>query len=147
MKVITYYCDRCGARIDGPLIYKIIGHRVEKASGDYLADEGDSLDYCEKCYRIIQQQIESAISNITEEDPEKDDSGELPFVDPVDDQEEELDEDLEAPEETGKKLRKQCDVGKMKALREAGWSLQKIADDMGCTATTVSNWLKKEGIR
>lgn len=38
--------------------------------------------------------------------------------------------------------RKPLDDGKIKALRKAGWSLEKIADEMGCSAQTVSNHLK-----
>lgn len=30
----------------------------------------------------------------------------------------------------------------MRALREAGWSYEKIADEMGCSAGTVWNYFK-----
>ena len=36
------------------------------------------------------------------------------------------------------------DMGKVKALRDAGWSLEKIADEFGVSPMTVSNWMKKE---
>ena len=39
--------------------------------------------------------------------------------------------------------RKPLDDGKIKALRKAGWSLEKIADEMGVSAQTVSNHLRK----
>lgn len=39
--------------------------------------------------------------------------------------------------------RKELDMGKVKALREAGWSLEKIADEMGCAAQTIANHLKE----
>lgn len=39
------------------------------------------------------------------------------------------------------KKRVQIDDGKIKALRNAGWTLDKIADEMGCTATTISKHL------
>lgn len=39
--------------------------------------------------------------------------------------------------------KKQLDVGKIKALRDAGWSFQKIADEMGvASAQTIANHLK-----
>lgn len=41
---------------------------------------------------------------------------------------------------TGK--RKTLDDAKMLALRKAGWSYEKIADEMGCSAQTVVNHIK-----
>lgn len=32
----------------------------------------------------------------------------------------------------------------MKALRNAGWSYEKIADEMGCSAGTVWNYFNKQ---
>ena len=39
--------------------------------------------------------------------------------------------------------RKQVDVGKMFALKKAGWSQVKIADELGVSEATVSAYLKK----
>ena len=41
-----------------------------------------------------------------------------------------------------KHYKKELDVGKMRALRDAGWSLSKIADEMRCSPQTVANKLK-----
>ena len=35
------------------------------------------------------------------------------------------------------------DIGKMKALREAGWSYAKIADEMRISEGSVYNYLKR----
>lgn len=40
--------------------------------------------------------------------------------------------------------RKDLDDGKIRALRKAGWTLEKIADEMGCSIQTVANRLNKE---
>ena len=40
-------------------------------------------------------------------------------------------------------VKKQVDTGKLYALADAGWEWSKIADEMGCSVTTVRNWLKK----
>lgn len=44
------------------------------------------------------------------------------------------------PEATNKK---QIDVGKMKALRNAGWSMKQIAEEMQLAPSTVCGYLKK----
>lgn len=41
-----------------------------------------------------------------------------------------------------KPAKKPLDIGKVKALRKAGWTLEKIADEMGCSAQTIANKLK-----
>ena len=38
---------------------------------------------------------------------------------------------------------KELDMGKVKALRNAGWSYSKIADEMGVSVATISNRLKE----
>ena len=35
------------------------------------------------------------------------------------------------------------DLGKVKALREAGWPVTKIADEFGVAEQTVRNWMKE----
>ena len=55
----------------------------------------------------------------------------------------------EAPTEKPKsaqKKRKPFDTGRMKALLNGGWSVAKIADDMGCSEATIYAHMKKEGI-
>ena len=44
------------------------------------------------------------------------------------------------PEATNKK---QIDLGKMKALRNAGWSMKQIAEEMQLAPSTVCGYLKK----
>lgn len=61
----------------------------------------------------------------------------------------------EAPEETPKgkpkkkvsKKRSHVDTGKIGALRKAGWSVAKIADEMGVSQATIYNYLKKLGLK
>jgi len=43
--------------------------------------------------------------------------------------------------------KKQIDVGKMKALRNAGWSMKQIAEEMQLAPSTVCEHLKKDGGR
>lgn len=52
--------------------------------------------------------------------------------------------------ETGRTKRpgrpKSFDAGKAVACRKAGWGIDKIADELGVSATTIRNYFKKEGI-
>lgn len=47
-----------------------------------------------------------------------------------------------SPVRQGRK--RKLDTGKMTALRNAGWSYEKIADEMGCSAGTVWNYFNKD---
>lgn len=49
---------------------------------------------------------------------------------------------IEEPE-TGKTI----DDGKIKALRDAGWTLNAIAEEIGCSVPTVSNHLEAMGYK
>lgn len=52
----------------------------------------------------------------------------------------------EPPKNEANKATKKLDHGKICALRKAGWSVSKIADEMGCSGPTVRYHLDKEGI-
>ena len=137
MRQVTFFCDRCGKKIDR--LYAIIGHEVDRITGDYIKDENVNLDFCEECYHKI-------MSEMTEIHGEMDgEIGELPFMDPVLDLE---DNHEEIEEKIKRRLplnSKELDVGKMKALRDAGWTLKQIAEEFQCVPQTVANKLKKEG--
>ena len=46
-----------------------------------------------------------------------------------------------------KKKQPKIDAGKIKVLREAGWTLAGISKEMGCSQQTVANYLKKMGLK
>ena len=48
----------------------------------------------------------------------------------------------QAPDQKAAGKKKPLDDGKMLALRKAGWSYEKIADEMGCSIQTVINHIK-----
>lgn len=50
------------------------------------------------------------------------------------------------PKPDKKRGRKPFDTGKLRALRNAGWSVAKIADEMRVAEQTIRNHMKKEGI-
>ena len=46
-----------------------------------------------------------------------------------------------------KRYNTKFDVGKMRALLKAGWSVPKIADEMGVSAPTVRKYMREEGYK
>lgn len=50
------------------------------------------------------------------------------------------------PDPKPRKRRKPFDTGKMKALLDGGWSIAKIADEMGVAQSTIYSHMKSEGI-
>ena len=51
-----------------------------------------------------------------------------------------------APKKTATKKRDNFDTGKMIACLRAGWSIAKVADELGVTDQTIRNRMKKEGL-
>lgn len=49
-----------------------------------------------------------------------------------------------APDPKKQGAKKALDMGKVKALRKAGWTFDKIADEMGVSPQTIANRLKGE---
>ena len=58
---------------------------------------------------------------------------------------EEIEPDKDKPKT--KRYKTKFDVGKLGALRNAGWSIAQIAEEMGVTDQTVRNYMKREGIK
>jgi len=118
MKKIIYYCDRCGAQISGK-IFKLatfFGDPADKEA-DWIVEDGAEL--CEECFKFVDDKTLAAIQSIK-----------APLPKPVKEK---------APV---KKVR--LDMGKVKALRAAGWSFDKIGDEMGVSGQTILNHLKSE---
>lgn len=49
-----------------------------------------------------------------------------------------------APDPKKQGAKKALDMGKVRALRKAGWTFDKIADEMGVSPQTIANRLKGE---
>lgn len=58
---------------------------------------------------------------------------------------EEIEPDKDKPKT--KRYKTKFDVGKMRALLKAGWSVPKIADEMGVSAPTVRKYMREEGYK
>lgn len=126
MKKITYFCDRCGKEIHGII--------CQLATLTFQAQEPETIetdtgaDLCYECFQAVDNavlqeiQARNQIRQIAEAKQKK------------------------LAETVGPKIekRKPLDMGKVRALRDAGWTLEKIADEMGVSAPTISSRLNKE---
>ena len=125
MREITITCDLCKKEIEGePIGYWLC--RTDRMSMDITEDYfHPDLDICDSCADVLTAKI----SEVFDQNKEKD-------------QKEKTKKKVTNKEGTPKK---ELDTGKIRALREAGWSLEKIADEIGCSPQTVANRLAKMG--
>ena len=120
MKKITYYCDRCRRMID-PLVVNLDFDELEKMSLDLCFDCARELKGVIKQFAVALQDPELETAKETEPEPAPE------------------------PKQEKKPARKriELDLGKIGALREAGWSIGKIAEEIGCSAATIANHLNE----
>lgn len=134
---LHYYCDKCGKEITDTVYSPIWGEFYPEEN--YNRD-GDiiNVDVCEACKDEAEKMIfglfhpeEEAETEITENDKNSEESDENTQI-PT--------KNEEKPTPTGRKS--DLDDGKILALRRAGWTIAKIADEMGVSQGTISKHLK-----
>lgn len=119
MRKITFYCDRCGKEIP-ELVLNLGTRELDVTSGDdYECQREWSAELCKDCYEEIDDMVAFMVKNptihfdggkqIVPKDPKKQNN------------------------------RTKLDIGKIGALLRAGWSMAKIADEMGVSAQTIAN--------
>lgn len=144
MKEIIFKCDKCGRTIDKPVRIEAwyvnhTGNLTEKAYS-FNGEGSNELDLCEDCAKALNDFVypsePGAETEETEETEEED-----PFLPKK--LTDKLKKDLikeKKPHPTKKKL----DIGKVRALRDAGWTLKQIAEEMGVASPqTIANHLKE----
>lgn len=129
--MIKYFCDRCGKDLgkERRIGYIAINSK-EKADGDLQGEnEFENSHFCVACTDAIAKFVRKAPEPVQEEQP-------APAA-------------VTSKEETGvvKGKRERLDIGKIMALRNAGWPIKEIAVEMHLTNTQVSqaiyNYSKK----
>lgn len=109
MRKTVFICDRCGKVIENNVVSVAIG--VGPAEGDMFDfDEmGAGADLCQDCYEDLKQFLKSKPTSEPQAKPRR-------AANRID-----------------------LDLGKMVALRNAGWSIAKIADEFRVSEQTVRN--------
>lgn len=130
--MIKICCDRCGKEIKEhgeDIGYIIMGINANPMKGVVLMQDDElNVDshYCPHCMNEIKAFIQNHknIGSLSVNTPK-------PVSEPH--------ETASKPEETEQKGRKRIDIGKIMALKNAGWSNVKIADEMGMNPQAVAN--------
>lgn len=141
MREVIFKCDRCGKTIDKPI--RIEAWYMDKTgslSGKayiFNGEETNELDLCEDCAKALNDLVYPSEPEETEETEETEEEEE-PFIP------KELTDRLKKKLVNARPGKKNLDIGKIKALRDAGWSLKKIAEEMGVASPqTIANHLKE----
>ncbi|MGN0384573.1 MAG: hypothetical protein ACI4EX_01685 [Lachnospiraceae bacterium] len=139
MKKITYICDRCHKEIESNPM-RFFADSIDRENDDFICDDPypdmKKKDFCKDCCEflvglirksckkgvpaVINQEFESAVQDmIATSQQEKD------------------------PLPTDKPKRR-LDTGKIMALRNAGWSVKAISEEMNCSEQGIYNVLNKK---
>lgn len=124
--MVKVICDKCGAEITKDPIRLNMTY-VDVMTGDIedpiTSKEQRERDYCEVCAK--------AILNFAEK------SEGLRFEYQAAVKKKEKEHTTKEPEEDQSKPKKKLDIGKIMALKKAGWSAADIADELGTTAQSI----------
>ena len=74
-------------------------------------------------------------------------TGMLAILDTIEPEQPEPEPEPEKKPKPKKGTAKELDIGKIKSLREAGWTLAGIARETGVSQQTIANHLKKVGMK
>lgn len=137
MKRIVYTCDRCRKEITGNP-HRMFIECVDRETGDFQQEtvhpEVGQLDICKECTDflagLVMKHVKKGAPAVVNEDFEK----------AVEDMVATSQQDK--PDEKAKYGRR-LDTGKIRALRNAGWTVKNIAIEMSCSETAIYNALKK----
>lgn len=109
----------------------------------------ETIYLCDKCKKAIQKDIYRLYVGIV--DPETDDSPECYELNELGDRcfciscLAEIDKGIIKYISKETKPKKKIDDGMIQALRDAGWTLEAIADELGCCPQTIANRLNAMG--
>lgn len=144
--MIKIICDRCGKEIgDGNVGYIATNWR-SMTDGNLLGDNPhEEKHFCKDCMKEIEEFVSKSPENVNKteesvsETPESD-SKEVKSVS--------ICEEQPPEQEEPKGKRKQIDIGKIMALKNAGWKNKDIADEMHmepqAVASAIYQYKKKE---
>lgn len=149
MKKTAYICDRCKREITKTAPIQIYGEYINRDGSEYKNGrclELEDYHFCSDCadtlFSLIERNCKKGVPAVKNPDFE------AAVEEMIATQQKKISTAQKAnPGATSHKHGggpKGLDVGKIHALRKAGWTISKIADEMGCCEASVYNALKKE---
>ena len=124
MRKITFYCDRCGKELTGT-IYQLATIYFEASNPD-VSECDYGADLCEACYRAVDNAVLTEIQTGKQ-------------LQQIEEAKAKKAKEKIAPKVKKNKTRYDIDLGKVGALRDAGWSWEKIGEEFHCSAQTIIN--------
>ena len=122
MRKTTYFCDRCGKQ-SADIIQ--LGHRRIDTESGYELDHEWEAELCPTCYKEIDDTIVHMIWHPEYKAPTQ-------VISPT-----------AKPKKATNSRKLDLDLGKIAALHNAGWTNQKIADEMGVSSVTIGNRMQE----
>lgn len=116
MRKYVFYCDRCGKQTDA---VKQLGNRDIETENGFVESDEWGAELCPDCFDEVDDMIAFMVKNPSIHFSNGD------KIKPKD------------PKKSNNKSK--LDLGKVAALRNAGWSVAKIADEMKCAEQTIRN--------
>lgn len=116
---VEWFCDRCGKLISGSVRVLSV-HYYDSDTWEGPEDEEEGAHLCALCFDAVDDAVAAAIYPPKVEDP-------VPTEAPKP-------KKVKAPANKVK-----LDLGKIAALRRAGWTLEKIGQEMHCSPQTIAN--------
>lgn len=120
MRKIMYFCDRCGKQVTDSMMQLCVSTlRIDDSYGEEVGSLDEGAELCTDCY----DEIDSMIAYMVKNPSVHFSNGEK--IKPKD------------PKKANNKAK--LDLGKIAALRNAGWTIDKIADEMKVSHQTIRN--------
>lgn len=138
--MIKYFCDRCGVEMTKEKRHGFVSVNTrDKAEGDLLEEnEFESWLFCKKCTEDIRRYVRTLPLKPSQNEG-KCDQNEEKRSEPTKSEAKLQETVSEAAEDENTTGKKKYDVGKIMALKKAGWKVKDIADEMKMTPQQVPN--------
>lgn len=132
MRKVLFYCDRRGIEITG-MINQLATINFDSASPD-LTEVNYGADLCDDCYKTVDDAILSEIQV----------GKQLRQISAARERKLTQKDGPKVTKRMSPGTKKPLDMGKVHALRNAGWSWDKIGEEFGVSGVTVAKRVSEE---
>lgn len=120
MRKVIYFCDKCNRQLPG-YAFRLFAGEFDATEQSTTEKQPELIgELCPACYKVALATVQASFAEGHPDKPEP-----------------------KKKTRGGAHNRKQLDLGKIAALRNAGWSFDKIGEEVGCSAQTVANRMEE----